>query len=300
MSIMADRVFKAYYPTGYLIDPLGSIIINTNSTLNPNYQWIVANQVYSVGLPDPTKPVVFDLGLKDTVSYKIKFLETIKRYNNNARFIGSSACLTAPDNVACGGYGPYIINSKRYYIDFFVLYFVNTSVVPQNENPTDYIISGPTLSVDTSRCSPDYGIFIAAPKADTSLSKYLTATSSANINNDGAMFYPQLPEYTNDLGFFNPNIFYRFTSVDSNSSFIENNLTPGNIVQAVFNTITFGQTSITCVNKNNSPIPLYPQNTNNFTSFSSKSYYPFIIFRYVSEDASTRRVFLNFTFAANV
>ena len=299
MSSMADRIFRAYYPNGYLIDPLGSIIINTASTLNPNYQWVVPNQIYSIGLPDPTKPVLLDLGLKDTVSYKIKFLEVIKRHNNNARFIGSSACLTAPDSVACGGYGPYVINSKRYYIDFFVLYFVNISVVPPDENPADYIISGPTLSVDTSRCTPDYGIFIAAPKIRTSLSSYLTATSSPSSGYDH-MFYQQPPEYTNDLGFFNLNISYRLTTVDANNNLIENILTPGNIVQATQNTIVNGQTSITCVDENGAPIPLYPQNVSNFTSFAPKSYYPFIIFRYVSEDAPTRQIFLNFTFAANV
>ncbi|MEM3368607.1 MAG: hypothetical protein QXP88_00730 [Thermoproteota archaeon] len=299
MSIMADRTFKVYFPNVQLIDPLGSIIINTNTTINPNYQWVVVNKINSVGIPDPTKPVLFDLGLKDTVSYKIKFLDSIKRYQDSVKFIGSSACLTAPDNVACGGYGPYIINSKKYYIDFFVLYFVNTSVVPQNENPADYIISGPTLSVDTSRCSAEYGIFIAAPKSNTALPTYLTATSSASIN-DGAMFYPQLPEYTNDLGFFNPNISYRFTTVDSSSNFTENTLTPGNIVQTVLNTITYGQTSITCVNNANSPIALYPQSTTNPSSFAPQSYYPFLIFRYVSEDATTKQIFLNFTFAANV
>lgn len=299
MSIMADRTFKVYFPNVQLIDPLGSIIINTNTSINPNYQWVVVNKINSVGIPDPTKPVLFDLGLKDTVSYKIKFLDSIKRYRNTVKFIGSSACLTAPDNVACGGYGPYLINSKKYYIDFFVLYFVNTSVPPTRGDTPNYIISGPTLSVDTSRCTPDYGIFIAAPKSDTTLSTYLTATSSASVN-PGAMFYPQLPEYTNDLGYFNLNISYRFTTVDSSLNFTESTLTPGNIVQAVFNTITFGQTSITCVNKNNSPIPLYPQSTTNPSSFAPQSYYPFVIFRYVSEDASTRQVFLNFTFAANV
>jgi hypothetical protein len=299
MSSMADKIFKAYYPNGYLVDPLGSIIINTGSTLNPNYQWVVNNQIYSVGLPDPAKPVLLDLGLKDTVSYKIKFLEVIKRHNNNAKFVGSSACLTAPDSVACGGYGPYTINSKRYYIDFFVLYFVNISVVPTGDNPADYIISGPTLSVDTSRCTPDYGIFIAAPKINTSSSSYLTATSAAS-NGYTNMFYQQLPEYTNDLGFFNLTISYKFTTVDTSNNFVQNILTPGNIVQAVQDTISNGQTSITCVDEYDAPVPLHPQTVSTFTSFAPKSYYPFLIFRYVSEDATTQQVFLNFTFAANV
>lgn len=299
MYIMADRTFNVYFPNTALIDPLGSIIINTNTSINPNYQWVVVNSVNSVGIPDPTKQVLLDLGLKDTVSYKIKFLDSIKRYQSTSSFIGSSACLTDPDSSDCGGYGPYLINSKKYYIDFFVLYFVNTSVPPTPGDIPNYIISGPTLSVDNSRCSPDYGIFIAAPKANTSLSNYLTATSSLT-SNDGNMFTPQLPEYTNDLGFFNTNISYRFTAVNASLNFTESVLTPGNIVQAAYNTITHGQTSITCVNNSNSPIPLYPQATSNPITFDPQSYYPFVIFRYVSEDAVTKQVFLSFTFAANV
>jgi len=301
---MPDKQFKLYYPRNTVIDPMGSIIINTSSQLNPNYEWAYVNYLNAVGEPDPSRPVEVQLiGFKDTTSYKIKYLEFIKRYNSASSYIGSAACLTSPDNISCNGLGPYIINGKRYYIDFVVLYFVNTSVInPSVDDENAFILSNPIFSVDTSRCTPDYGIFIAAPKIkqsvinDINSPPYLLATAGSQNNN---MFFNNTPLYSNEIGFFNVAITYRLTVLQSNNtnSFMDNiQLTASNIVLAVQNLINYGQTSITSVSENNGAINLKPQYIGN-PGFRNQSYYPFILFRYISEDAPTKRVILNFTFA---
>lgn len=294
---MATRTFKVYYPNQTVVDPLGSIIVNTNTTISPNYQWVVVNNVYSTGTPDTTRMLGDDLGLKDTVSYKIKFLEVIPRHNNLLSNIGNSACLTNPGSVACMGRGPYIIFNQRYYIDFFVLYFVNTSVIPTGENPADYIITSPIFSVDTSRNAPDYGIFIATPKINPTLSPYLTAEIGTT---EDKMFIGSLPEYSNDIGLFNTSITYLCTPVNSSLNPIETTLSVGNIINLVENNINNGQTSIVSIDKNNNPIVLQAQTSASPPTFAPQSYYPFILFRYVSENATTRKLSLNFSFAANI
>ena len=298
---MAERTFKLHYPQNTLIDPMGSIIINVNTTANPQFEWAYINSLNGVGPVDPSKEVNISLlGFKDTTSYKIRYLENITRHNNTLLTVGSAACLTSPDAVSCQGYGPYIVFGKRYYIDFIVLYFVNRSVVPQGGNEADYYLSSPIFSVDTSRCTPDYGIFIASPKPKTPTNNsdpYIEATAGTG---DRKMF-ATLPSYTNELGFFNQNIKYRITalkSANSNDYMDDVILTPGNIVQALQNTINYGQTSIVSVKDDNTPIVLRPQ-ASNTSSFNPQSFLPFILFRYISVDAPTRRVFLSFSFAPN-
>ncbi len=303
---MAEKVFKLHYPQNDLVDPMGSIIINVNTTVSPQFEWAYVNYLKGVGPVDASAEVNIRLvGFKDTTSYKIRYLEQITRHNSTSVTVGSSSCLTAPDSSACRGYGPYIIFGKRYFIDFVVLYFVNRTVMPPGGNEADYFIGSPIFSVDNSRCTPDYGIFIAAPKirlstlADPGI-PYASATHGTASYN---LFYPSTPTYTNELGLFNQNIRYRITALTttSNSSYMDNViLTPSNIIDAVQNVIRNGQTSIVSVKEDNSPFILLPQTAGSATNFRPKSYYPFILFRYISEDAPTRRVFLSFSFAPNV
>jgi hypothetical protein len=113
------------------------------------------------------------------------------------------------------------------------------------------------------------------------------------------MFLTNNPTYSNQLGFFNQIIKYRFSVLQSNNTndFMDNiDPTTGNFVLAVQNLINYGQTSITSVSENNGPVNLKPQ-YNNVPPFRNQTYYPFLLFRYISEDAPTKRVLLNFTFA---
>lgn len=304
---MPDKIFKLYYPSNTVVDPMGSVIINVNTTVQPQFEWAYVNTIRAVGPVDPNSEVNLNLvGFKDTTSYKIKYLEDIPRHNNPNRTIGSAACLNSPDALSCFGYGPYVVLGRRYYIDFIVLYFVNKTTVPSWGSEEDYYLSSPIFSVDSLRCTPDYGIFIAAPKIKTStlsdnLSPYLEATQGSG---DSKMF-TNLPSYSNEIGFFNLNIRYRLTALSSDScdSYMDNVvLTPGNIVNALQNILNYGQTSIVSVMENNTPIILKPQPSSSPPNggFEPKSYYPFILFRYISENAPTRRVSLSFSFAPNV
>ncbi len=303
---MAEKTFKLHYPQNELVDPMGSIIINVNTTVSPQFEWAYINRLKGVGPIDPLSEVNINIvGFKDTTSYKIRYLEQIFRHNSTSLTVGSNACLTAPDSQACRGYGPYTIFGKRYFIDFIVLYFVNRTIMPQGGNEADYILGSPIFSVDASRCTPDYGIFIATPKVKLSTlsdnnQPYASATAGIADYN---LFSSAMPSYTNDLGFFNANIRYRLTplTAQSGSSYMDNViLTPSNIVAATQNAINYGQTSIVSVKEDNSPFVLVPQMAGNITTFRPKSYYPFILFRYIREDAPTKRVFLSFSFAPNL
>lgn len=301
---MAERTFDLYYPQDTLIDPMGSVIINVNTTADPQFEWVFVNTINAKGAPDRGRKVDIRLiGYRDTTSYKIKYIEQIKRHNSTSQTIGSTSCLHAPDSSVCGGFGPYSINGKRYYIDFIVLYFVNTSVVPQGGSEADYILSGPILSVDTSRCTPDYGIFIAVPMPKTNLGindPYADATQA----NSNYSIFTQLPDYTNDLGKFNLLMKYRATTLQTSSPSSYYNsivLTPSQIVQLTEKTISNGQTSIVAVSEYTppatpTPLTLRPQLSSS-GPFRPKSYLPILLFRYISEDAPTRRVTLSFSFA---
>jgi len=304
---MPDRSYAVFYGLEYLVDPLGSIIINVNTTTNPQFEWVYLNQIKGRGLPDFQNRLQSIVnGYKDTVSWKIKFLENIKRHNDSSKRIGSPACLVDPSSLSCGGVGPFLINNKRYYVDFIVLYFVNTTILPSGENVNDYIIANPIFSVDTNRCDEYYGMFIAVPRIDTTLDSYPVAkaisyfSSDSNANKKG-MFLSD-PVYTNDL-FFNENITYRLTALASNdnNNYMDNVvLSPQNVVRAVKNVVNYGQTSITSVSSTGSSLILYPQPPSFPSSYDYRSYLPFIVFRYVREDAPTRQVLLNFSFSANV
>jgi hypothetical protein len=304
---MPDRSYAVFYGSDSLVDPLGSIILNVNTTTNPQFEWIFVNQIKGKGNPNFNDRLQVSVrGYRDTVSWKIKFLENIKRHNNPAKRIGSAACLSAPSSPSCNGAGPFLINNKRYYIDFIVLYFANTTIAPISDDPNNYIISNPIFSVDTGRCDEYYGIFIAVPKIDNTLSSYPVAKPVTHFSGDPDAnkkgLFSHEPEYTNDL-LFNTNISYRITSLSSNdaNSYMDNViLTTENIIQAVQNTISYGQTSIIATSHNSPSLILYPQPQTFPDSYNPKSFLPFIVFRYVREDAPTRQVLLNFSFSANV
>jgi hypothetical protein len=304
---MPDRSYAVFYGSEHLVDPLGSIIVNVNTTTNPQFEWVFVNQIKGKGLPDFQNRLQSVVnGYRDTVSWKIKFLENIKRHNDNSKRIGSPACLVDPSSLSCGGVGPFLVNNKRYYVDFIVLYFANTTILPSGGDINDYIIANPIFSVDTSRCDEYYGMFIAVPRIDTTLDYYPVAKTTNYFGSDDNAskkgLFSSDPIYTNDL-FFNTNITYRLTTLASNDFDIHMDnviLTPQNIVQAVKNTVQYGQASITSVSSTGQSLILYPQPPTFPNSYDYRSYLPFIIFRYVREDAPTRQISLNFSFSANV
>jgi hypothetical protein len=304
---MPDRSYAVFYGSDFLVDPLGSVIININTTVNPQFEWVFVNQIKGKGLPNfQDRLQSFVRGYRDTVSWKIKFLENIKRHNNASQRIGSAVCLSAPSSPSCGGAGPYLINNKRYYIDFIVLYFANTTILPLGADENDYIIVNPIFSVDRGRCDEYYGMFIAVPKIDNTLTSYPVAKTVSFFGSDPQAnrkgIFSSEPAYTNDLK-FNTNITYRLTSLASNdaSNYMDNvTLTTENIVQATANTIQYGQTSIIATASNGPSVILYPQPQGFPNAYNPRSYLPFIVFRYVREDAPTKQVLLNFSFSANV
>jgi hypothetical protein len=304
---MPDRSYAVFYGLDSLVDPLGSVIINVNTTVNPQFEWIFVNQIKGGGLPNfQDRLQSFVKGYRDTVSWKIKFLENIKRHNEASSRIGSAACLIAPSSPSCGGVGPYLINNKRYYIDFIVLYFANTTILPSGADVNDYIIANPIFSVEGGRCDEYYGMFIAVPKIDNTLTSYPIAKAFSFFDGDPQAnkkgLFSSEPSYTNDLK-FNTNIAYRLTSLasDDASNYMDNIvLTTENIIQATANTIQYGQTSIIATASNGPSVILYPQPQGFPNTYDPRSYLPFIIFRYVREDAPTRQVLLRFSFSANV
>ena len=300
---MSTITHNVYLPNTQIIDPLGSIIVNTNTTLSPLFSWVYPNQVKAVGTPDFSSPISSSFQeFKNVSSWKIKYLENIPKYNSSG-YIGSSACLTSPSSPSCEG-GPYKVFGKKYYIDFFVVYIVNTSVVPPGDNASNYYISGPIVAVDPNycsssytRCHEDYGIFLAVPRVLASSTTYPTATDQSVSGNDVGMLSSDI-EYTNQLK-FNTNISYRLTVLNSSGNFMDNiTLTTNNILTALENAILYGQTSVSAVKSDGSGVLLYPQPSTFPSSYDTRSYYPVVIFRYISENSLTTRV--NLTFSISV
>ncbi|MEM0333485.1 MAG: hypothetical protein QXX30_03410 [Candidatus Aenigmatarchaeota archaeon] len=299
---MPQISYGLFQPDTELIDPMGSIVINVNTNSSPNFQWVVQKKYKAYGDINPFDEIIGQIpGYHDTVSYKVNFLEHI--HENNTP-IGISACLTNPDSPSCEGKGPYIILGKRYYIDFRVFYIMNKTVFSSGD-PLDYSIFSPVLSLDYSRCSEHYGFFIAAPKPipnpDNTV-PHLVAKHAPNLQNHS--MFSQTPSSTNHLGTLNTNIKYRLTVLndgnDINSFWDDVYLTPGNIVLAVQKAITQGQISIISAMSDNTPIVLYPQSQTYPNSVNPKSYYPFILFRYISASAPTQRVDFSISFNVNV
>lgn len=281
--------FRIYAPQTDVIDPLGSVIINTNTTTAPNYTWLTTHTIKAIG---PVGAALVDerLPYRNTVSYKIKFLDTIPQYNNNAQFIGDSLCLTSPNT--CSGRGPFYIGPQKYYIDYFFLYFVNTS---------GSLLYSPLFSVDDDKCDEEYGIFVGAPKVPAGTNVTLNSTNPAL-----SLLAKNTVAYTNDLsGIVGPasSVIYKFTTATAVTSGSTTTYTPTEaalssysaVVNLVQQTINNGQVSIVSEDNNGLPIQLNPNGPG-----AANSYYPFIVFRYVSENASTRQINVNFTFSATV
>lgn len=298
--------YGLFQPMNEVIDPLGSIIINTNTNQQPILSWVLEKYYKTFGPPDIQGGEIINSipNYHDTVSYKINFLENIFDPQDDSFSIGSSDCLIDPTSVNCAGKGPFRILNKRYYIDFRIFYIVNKTI-HHSGDPLDNSIFSPILSLDFSRCTEDYGFFIAAPKPkenENSSVPHVIADSSNDYPLEHRMFV-ETPRFTNHLGVLNSEIKYRLTvlndGTDSNSYWDNVALTPNNIVLAVQKAITQGQTSIVSATDANNAIVLYPQTANFPHNVNPKSYYPFILFRYVSANAATRRIIFSFSFAPN-
>lgn len=331
--------FGIYEPTTQIIDPMGSVIVNTNATGAPNFEWIYVSQFGGYGLP--SKELSNILPYSDSVSYKVKLLDRIPKLGGTLPLIttttttttssttsttttgttttststttsapvlveepedllslASSACYSNNSNVYqnCLS-GPYRIGSKLYYVDFRVLYLVNLGDQP---------IYSPIFSVDTRKCNEDYGIFIGVPKV---LPNFIADSNSTN--NRVPMFLKN-PQYSNQLNFFNESIEYKFTVIKNNAqigsgSEITETLpitkfTIPNLVSQVAgiaeeSVSSSGQTSIVAETVNSTPIYLDGSTSE---LISSKSFYPFVLFRYISATAQTAPVEIAFTVAPNI
>jgi len=276
--------FSIFLGTEQATDPLGSVIININSTGTPNYQWVNSNEINSYGPPDITKQLNTVIPFKDTVAQKIKFIHQIPEKTNQLITVGDLACYTG-NVLSCSKKGPYNIRNQKYYIDFMFMYFVNTGT----EN-----IYSPVFSVDNSRCDSNYGIILGVPKVPPGTKAEANAMET----------FPLLvsnPEYTNDLSTVNDDIIYKFTALnDAGTANREGNLQIDSIVNMVDVLINDlnndrGQQPVIAVNNTNNPFTLTPGGAN-FTTVPT-SFYPFILLRYVSENAPSKRVNINFSFA---
>lgn len=328
--------FGIYEPVTKVIDPMGSVIVNTNATGSPNFEWIYTAEVGGYGLPSAELGNI--LPYSDSVSYKIKLLDRIPKVGTTLPLttttttssttstttagsttstttttstaptiiipepeelssLASSACYSNSSSIYqnCLS-GPYRIGSKLYYVDFRVLYLVNLGDQP---------IYSPIFAVDTRKCNEDYGIFIGVPKV---LPNFVVDSSFLNKN----PIFLKNPSYSNQLNFFNESIEYKFTVIKSNASYGSSEeitetlpitrLTIPKLVSQVSgildqNIIPDGQTSVVAETINSTPIYLNGSTSN---LLSSKSFYPFILFRYISATAATAPVEIAFTVAPNI
>jgi hypothetical protein len=330
--------FGIYEPTNKVIDPMGSVIVNTNATGSPNFEWIYTSQVGGYGVPATEIGSV--LPYSDSVSYKIKLLDRIPKIGSTLPLVttttttssttsttttgttttttsssttttpliitepedlsslASSACYSNNSNIYqnCLS-GPYRIGSKLYYVDFRVMYLVNLGDQP---------IYSPIFAVDTQKCNENYGIFIGVPKVSPNF------TVDANFSNNRVPIFLKNPAYSNQLNFFNDAVEYKFTVIKSGATLGSNEeitetlpltrLTIPQLVSQVAgitdeNVISSGQTSIVAETVNSTPIYLSGSSSN---LLSSKSFYPFVLFRYISATAPTAPVEIAFTVAPNI
>lgn len=330
--------FGIYEPVNKIIDPMGSVIVNTNATGSPNFEWIYTAQVGGYGLPATEIGSV--LPYSDSVSYKIKLLDRIPKFGGTLPLtttttttttsstttttvtgttttststtttailinqpedlmtLASSACYSNNSNIYqnCLS-GPYRIGSKLYYVDFRVMYLVNLGDQP---------IYSPIFAVDTRKCNEDYGIFIGVPKV---LPNFIV---DADASNNKIPMFLKNPAYSNQLNFFNDAIEYKFTVVQNNAILGSNTeitqtlpvtkITLPQLVAQVAgitdqNVIPNGQTSVVAETANSTPIYLAGSSS---SALSSKSFYPFVLFRYISATAATAPVEIAFTVAPNI
>ena len=266
--------YALYLGNQSLIDPMGSVIINTSATGNPVYQWVNTSTLNGFGVP--TGLLGQYLPHKDTISYRIKNLEFIPEASNPAAYIGDATCLTSPST--CTKRGPFLIQGRKYYIDFMYIYFVNTG--------TDVLYS-PVFSLDSSKCDENYGYFIGVPKT----SPGATATSTGGPIED---LLASDPAYTNDLGSLGLTDVYKFTTLDNTSSNISVNLDIANIISLVDNTITYGQAPIVAEDGTGTAITL------NTDTGVNDHYMPAILMRYISENAITKPIDITLRYGPNL
>lgn len=267
--------YSVYLGQNSMIDALGSVTINVNSVGSPSYQWVNVSNVFGYGAPGSAMGL--SIPHRDTVSYKIKNLEFLSEANDPGQFVGDTVCLTDPNN--CTGRGPFLINGSKYFIDYMFLYIVNTGDEPVY-SPVFSIIGDLPVVNGAEFCNPEYGYFIGVPQVPVNTNVTTADPSSILAEN---------PLYTNDLGAFGATVSYRFTSVNASQDFITSTITPSNIITAATSAIEYGQLAIVTLDDQNTAPELLPG-----------EHYPFVLFRYVSENATTRPIDISFRYGINV
>lgn len=323
--------FGIFEPETKIKDPMGSVIVNTNATGAPNFEWLYLSEFGGYG--NPKTEVGNILPYSDSVSYKIKLLNQIPKYeninltttttttsstttttslavspnSNNLFYLASDECYSTNAITYTNSClnGPFRIGSKLYYIDFRVLYLVNLGDQP---------LYSPLFSVDTRKCTSEYGVFIAAPKVNQNF-----VVDANKVNNRKSMF-DFLPKYSNQVDLFNPAMEYKFTVLRSGSVQPNEEITEfgaitkqklSNLIQQVggLNDIpssSLGQTSIIADNASNEPLILTADKDTSIQLGTSGStlnpggFYPFILFRYISATAKTAPVEIAFTVAPSI
>lgn len=338
--------FGIYEPLNKVTDPMGSVIINTNATGSPSFEWIYEAKFGGYGVPKDEVGTI--LSYSDSVSYKIKLLNQIRKIefanpvtttttttttsttttttgesgttttttsttttttgnpfsatSNSLEFLAANACYSTNTLLYenCLN-GPYRIGSKLYYIDFRVLYLVNLGDQP---------IYSPIFSVDTQKCTPDYGIFIAAPKVTSNF------VVDSNATGGRIPLFKENPKYSNQVDLFRDDTLYKFTVLKQTPGtdgqltetlpITKQNLTNliaqvGGIVDS--DTPALGQTSIVSESVSGEPIVLSAEKNSTIVlnnTLQAGGFYPFIVFRYISATAQTTPVEIAFTVAPNI
>lgn len=253
--------YEIYLGDQTVVDGMGSVIVNLNSTGSPAYTWITQESLAAYG--PPTTLLSAGLPFKDTVSYKIKYMDSIYEHDSLTNLWGDAACLTNP--ATCNGRGPFYVLGKPYYVDYLFMYIVNTG---------DEDVYCPVYSVDSSKCDADFGYFIGSPSVP------------ANTVVGTSTFFTSAPKYTNDLSVLSDSYLFKFTTLDSSFFNIETTLTVPNILNLVSNTISNGQ----------EPVIGEDVSSSVGVTLTPGDYHPFVLFRYISSVAPTKPINIDFRF----
>jgi hypothetical protein len=267
--------YDLYVGQESMVDVMGSVIININSVGAPSYQWVNTAQVFGYGAPGVSMGLT--LPHRDTVSYKIKNLEFIPEVDNALQFVGDAACLSDPDT--CSGRGPFLINGSKYLIDYTFLYLVNTGDEPVY-SPIFSIVGDLPVVNGAEFCNPEYGWFIGIPRVPV----------NTNVTTlDAAGLIVEAPGYTNDLGALGTTALYRFTVVDAAQATIESTVTPSNLITVTESAIEYGQLATLTLNDQGLAPEILPG-----------QHYPIALFRYINENAATRKIDITLRYGVNV
>lgn len=254
--------YEIYLGNQDAIDGMSSVIVNLNATGSPAYQWVTNELIKMYGAPDAPMGAIIPHG--DTVSYKVKNMSEMQEHDatGTTPTWGDDACIASP--ASCNGRGPFNVLGRRYFVDYLYLYFYNTG---------DTTIYSPVFSLDDSKCDENYGYFIGTPRVNT------------NTNASPGSLITAAPTYTNDLSAIDTSVLYEFTTLNGASENIETTLTIPNILTLVDSTIANGQNPTVAEDSAGNAITIQPN-----------EYHPFVLFRYISENAPTRPINISFRF----